>query len=226
MSRFPTRFTLAAAALAWTFAAQAGGGEALDIELPSMATPLTAVVLTRDQVRAELATARAHGAVGDGGELGDGPKVLQARSELNAAQARELVARNTVPTRQAELAGQGLQLPAAQVPDSRIISIDAPTLFVAGSTQLSDDATQRLSEYAEAMHSAQVEVIVISIPLSPDMPAVQANLDADACARAIKAVLASRGVAEHRIYTEVRPMDSLVVGREEPVTIETVVSFV
>lgn len=103
--------TIAALAMGVSIASHAaGGGEALDIELPSMRTPIEvqqfagpsveAAVhaghaahlaqhtepLTRARVRESLAMARLANLVNPGGEMGDTPEVLQAREDFNALQ--------------------------------------------------------------------------------------------------------------------------------------------
>ena len=108
---------VALAALVGSASSFARGGEALDIELPSMRTPVapSAVVmqspeevalastetganasfgaaLTRKQVRQQLELARANGTLSVHGEAGDTPRVLAAREAFNAAQGETLMA--------------------------------------------------------------------------------------------------------------------------------------
>ena len=88
------------------------GGEALDIELPSMRTPIEAVPasglagvpartaspmvqsepLTRAEVRESLAMARLANLVTPSGEMGDTADVLQAREDFNALQTEVMQA--------------------------------------------------------------------------------------------------------------------------------------
>lgn len=103
----------------------ASGGELLDIELPSMRTPIEAVQaprlapraaapattaryepLTRAQVRESLAMARLANLVTPSGEIGDTADVLQAREDFNALQAEVM---------QAEYRTAALQLQQAQM---------------------------------------------------------------------------------------------------------------
>ena len=105
----------------------ASGGELLDIELPSMRTPIEAVQaprlapraaapattaryepLTRAQVRESLAMARLANLVTPSGEIGDTADVLQAREDFNALQAEVM---------QAEYRTAALQLQQAQMDD-------------------------------------------------------------------------------------------------------------
>jgi hypothetical protein len=108
--------TVAAAALFASATAFAGGGEALDIEGPSMRTPIAPAAqvmpaeevalaaqsayaasafggaLTREQVREQLKAARADGTLSMHGEAGDTPRVLAARERANAEQRNAIVA--------------------------------------------------------------------------------------------------------------------------------------
>ena len=84
------RTALIAAAAALTLAASApsfAAGEFLDIELPSMRTPIegTGAPLTRAQVQEELRLAREAGTLSTGGELGDTDTVLAARAQFELA---------------------------------------------------------------------------------------------------------------------------------------------
>lgn len=104
-------------ALGASVASHAAGGELLDIELPSMRTPIDAVrvagrapesaesvavqvesvgqteqPLTRARVRESLAMARLANLVSPGGELGDTTEVLQAREDFNALQTEVMEA--------------------------------------------------------------------------------------------------------------------------------------
>ena len=108
---------VATLAMGASFASHAVGGEALDIELPSMRTPIDAVQaarptaeysasvatgaqdeseaaqpLTRARVRESLAMARLANLVNPGGEQGDTPEVLQAREDFNALQTEVMEA--------------------------------------------------------------------------------------------------------------------------------------
>lgn len=75
-------------AQAWT------GGEALEIEGPSMRTPVAAAapdaIATRAEVRDALEVARAWHMLNPGGEIGDTPEVLAQRDAYNHLQAAEL----------------------------------------------------------------------------------------------------------------------------------------
>jgi hypothetical protein len=83
----------ALAAVLFASSLTAFGGEALDIELPSMRTPAPAGTLSRDDVRADLAMARAQGMLDAAGEAGATPDVLLARQRFNQTQERVLLAR-------------------------------------------------------------------------------------------------------------------------------------
>lgn len=92
------RSALIAAVAAVTLAASApsfAAGEFLDIEQPSLRTPIDNTAdapLTREQVREELRQARANGTMSVGGELGDTDAVLAARESFNFAQAQAITA--------------------------------------------------------------------------------------------------------------------------------------
>lgn len=91
-ARFLTQWLPAAALVALSTAAHAGGGEALDIEAPSMRTPIeqTSGIYTRAEVKEILANARMAGTLSRNGEAGDTPEVLAARDNFNALQAEVL----------------------------------------------------------------------------------------------------------------------------------------
>lgn len=72
--------------------AHAGGGEALDSELPSMRTPVPAgTPATRAEVRDSRDRARDTGRMGEG-EAADAASVLRAREAFNALQAEVMAA--------------------------------------------------------------------------------------------------------------------------------------
>ena len=100
-SPFHRRLCASFFAAACLAAEPALASEALDIELPSMSTPLSAPGdmvpseghrggVSRTQVREELRQARAAGTLTEAGENGDSPAVLQARERFNAAQAEAI----------------------------------------------------------------------------------------------------------------------------------------
>ena len=141
----------------------ASGGEALDIELPSMRTPVEAIPasttaadpartatsrvqgepLTRAQVRESLAMARLANLVTPSGEIGDTAEVLQAREDFNALQTEVL---------QAEHRTAALRLQQAQM--------DALMAQAEGYGTSADAAqTQQLESAAAA---PAVEVVVVS----------------------------------------------------------------
>lgn len=81
------------AALALGASASSFAGEALEIEAPSMRTPLASSGgLTREEVRAELKEARDAGMLTRAGEAGDTRDVLVAREAFNVAQAERITA--------------------------------------------------------------------------------------------------------------------------------------
>lgn len=140
------------------------GGELLDIELPSMRTPIEAVQtpnaaavaaavtgtadpnsepLTRDRVRESLAMARLANLVTPFGELGDTADVLQAREDFNALQAEVM---------QAEYRTAALRLQRAQMDDLLAQAEGyAPTAGSADAPQAAPAATEQA-----------VEVVVVS----------------------------------------------------------------
>lgn len=125
--RLSAMAAIAGLAATASMSSHAIGGELLDIELPSMRTPIEAVQapnaaavaaavtgtadvnsepLTRDRVRESLAMARLANLVTPVGELGDTADVLQAREDFNALQAEVM---------QAEYRTAALQLQQAQM---------------------------------------------------------------------------------------------------------------
>lgn len=110
------RLTAVLGAITLGAAGSAFAGEALDIEMPSMRTPIVQSATpapmadssaytspklqdwyhegqrSRADVRAELKAARAAGAISRGGEITDTPKVLAARETMNAEQRDAIVA--------------------------------------------------------------------------------------------------------------------------------------
>ncbi len=147
-----------------SMSSHAVGGELLDIELPSMRTPIEAVQtpnaaavaaavtgtadvnsepLTRDRVRESLAMARLANLVTPVGELGDTADVLQAREDFNALQAEVM---------QAEYRTAALRLQRAQMDDLLAQAAGyAPTAGSAGARQAAPAATEQA-----------VEVVVVS----------------------------------------------------------------
>jgi hypothetical protein len=101
---------LAAIALGFTMSSHASGGEALDIEMPSMRTPVEATPvaavdandaravatpqapLTRAEVRESLKMARLSNTMTPSGEIGDTTEVLRAREDFYALQTEVLQA--------------------------------------------------------------------------------------------------------------------------------------
>lgn len=87
--RWTTRWQICTA-LALAAMGALAQGEALDIELPSMRTPVPpGPGATRDEVRESRDRARDTGRMGEG-ELADRPSVLRAREDFNALQAEVL----------------------------------------------------------------------------------------------------------------------------------------
>lgn len=137
----------------------AGGGEALDIELPSMRTPIEATQapsvvmaaqsepLTRADVRESLAMARLANLVTPGGEMGDTADVLQAREDFNALQTEVL---------QAEYRTAALQLQQAQLE-----TLVAQAEGYASSAGTSIEAAEPMQDESAAAEPA-VEVVVVS----------------------------------------------------------------
>jgi hypothetical protein len=105
-------FGNAALALSLTapMVASAGVGEASDIELRSVGMPMSTGIETsrhqprsREQVRNELAVARAANMLPNSGEIADTPEVLAARDAFNELQAEVLSAQYAA--QQQQLAG-------------------------------------------------------------------------------------------------------------------------
>lgn len=150
------------AATASMSAHAASGGEMLDIELPSMRTPIEAIQaprlapmaaaptttaryepLTRAQVRESLAMARLANLVTPSGEMGDTADVLQAREDFNALQTEVM---------QAEYRTAALQLQQAQM--------DALMAQAEGYATTATSAEAAQPESAAA--APAVEVVVVS----------------------------------------------------------------
>lgn len=124
---------MAALAVAFSMSSHAGGGEALDIELPSMRTPMEAVApqplpavdapiaaastatttaqapLTRADVRESLKMARLSNTMTPSGEIGDTPAVLQAREDFNALQTEVLQAEYAAATAREQAVAMALR---------------------------------------------------------------------------------------------------------------------
>lgn len=139
---FATTVAMSVAAAATLLASSpVFAGEALDIELPSMRTPVqtaqptllqpntvfvvleTVQAITREQVREELRQARAAGTVFNGGEAGDSDALLEARERYSVAQAEAIVtAQRAEQARQlALLQAEAALLAMSTLPDSDIV---------------------------------------------------------------------------------------------------------
>ena len=137
----------------------AGGGEALDIELPSMRTPIEATQapsvvvaaqgepLTRADVRESLAMARLANLVTPGGEMGDTADVLQAREDFNALQTEVLQAENRTA--------------ALQLQQAQLETLVAQAEGYASSAGTSTEAAEPMQDESAAAEPA-VEVVVVS----------------------------------------------------------------
>jgi LytS/YehU family sensor histidine kinase len=87
---------VAALTLGWLTSSQAGGGELLDIELPSMRTPIESTGMiperTRAEVREALKMARAQNLLTPTNEIGDTAEVLAQREIFYALQTEVMEA--------------------------------------------------------------------------------------------------------------------------------------
>jgi|GEM_PF-6181131 len=162
------------AATASICAHAAGGGEFLDIELPSMRTPIEAVQapslaamvtaptaptttaqnepLTRAHVLESLALARLANLVTPSGELGDTAAVLQAREDFNALQTEVM---------QAEYRTAALQLQQAQM-DALVSQAEgyAPAAGAAETLQLESSAGVQTVEVVVVSSDKVYEVLL------------------------------------------------------------------
>lgn len=182
---FPkTLFRLAAvAALAGASLASqaANGGEALDIEMPSMRSPVEASAapsptpgaaallaqpeaaqrrlaqpLTRAQVRESLAMAKLANMVGRGGEVGDGDEVLMARENFNALQTEVI---------EAEYRTAALRLQQQQSDALMAQAQDYDPVVPGAAPEVVSDAGPMASQaYADATSSEEQGVEVVVVP--------------------------------------------------------------
>lgn len=219
---------VALAALASSASSFAGGGEALDIELPSMRTPVSTPsmgrqsqeemapassnshasasfggALTREQVREQLKEARANGTLSMHGEAGDTPRVLAAREAANTAQGEAIMA--------AYLAEQQRTIALAEA-EQRRADIEAEGLLAqslalgAGETLMPEGAA------AVEADSTEVRIDVIDLQSSAATPTetelVIVSLDGgDAATQQARAMhvrrqLGAMGLAQGQIYVE------------------------
>ena len=108
---------------------------------------------------------------------------------------------------------------AVPQPEARDSAFAVGGLFASGAVDLTPSGRVRLAAFARALEAADIEVIVVRVPLAVDTPAAEArHMLALKRASALRAQLALFGIAEKHIYTEAAgpPIDT------EPVVIETV----
>ena len=191
----------------------ASGGEALDIELPSMRTPIEVVPasgvaavpastassmkksepLTRAQVLESLAMARLANLVTPSGEMGDTADVLQAREDFNALQTEVM---------QAEYRTAALRLQQAQM-DAMMAQAEGYAT-PAGAAEASE-AAQPESAAAEPA----VEVVVVSSDKVYEL-LLEGGRAAD--------VTAAKGPTEGEALTPEGPVTVLLLVNDRAVT--------
>ncbi len=191
---------IAAVIAALTVGASAYASEALEIELPSMRTPVHAIDggLTRQQVRAELMAAREAGTLTQLGEAGDTTEVLSARENFNAAQGQAIMARY-----QAEQA-RDLALQEAEGALTQTMTL-ADGNFVL-------DTSGATADTGDAGDAAQVHIEIIDLntsdtAVSPEGLVVVSMEGGDPATRrqqalAIRRQLIAMGLASEQIYIE------------------------
>ncbi|HSW04583.1 OmpA family protein [Aquabacterium sp.] len=124
------------------------------------------------------------------------------------------------------LPSQALSVCAAPpLPESRASAFDA-RLFQHDGTDISASGRSQLSAYAQALESATLEVVVITVPVpvltDTEMPRELAQQRAEA----LRQQLAQRGVPRERIYVEQRSTTLPPrVARDAPVVIETIAAW-
>ena len=104
-------------------------------------------------------------------------------------------------------------------PEARESAFAVGGLFAHEAVELTATGRARVAAFAQALDAADVEVIVVRVPLASDTPAAEARRPlASKRALALREELVRLGVAEKRIYTETAgpPTDT------QPVVIETV----
>ena len=188
---------IAAVIAALTVGASAYASEALEIELPSMRTPVHAVDggLTRQQVRAELMAAREAGTLTQLGEAGDTTEVLSARENFNAAQGQAIMARY-----QAEQARDlALQEAEGALAQTMTLADGNFVLDTSGATADTDDAAQVRIEIIDLNTSGTAvssEGLVV-VSMEGGDPATRRQQ-----ALAIRRQLTAMGLASEQIYIE------------------------
>lgn len=217
---------VAIAAFAASASSFAGGGEALDIELPSMRSPVAASpvlaspqeaslaatsayasasfggALTREQVREQLRQARADGTLSMQGEAGDTPRVLAAREAFNVAQGEAIMAeyaadqQRTVALAEAEVRRAEIET-EAQLAQSLALS-DGEELVPEGGAAADSEGT-----------AVRIDVIDLqtSATASPNEMVIVSLDGGDAAmqhdrAMHVRRQLAAMGLAQGQIYIE------------------------
>lgn len=107
-------------------------------------------------------------------------------------------------------------------PEAREAAFDVQALFAQGGVELSATGRARVATLARALQAADIEVVVVRVPLASDTPAAEARrLLAQKRAQALREHLGRLGIAPQRIYTEAAgpAVDT------EPVVIETIAAW-
>ena len=205
----------------------ARGGEALEIELPSMRTPVTPSVvasspeevalasnnahasasfgsgLTREQVREQLKQARANGTLSMQGEAGDTPQVLAAREAFNTAQRENIMAayaseqQRTMALVEAELRRTAIEAEGQTA--QTLASSDGETLLSAGDSAIERDSSEIRIDVIDLQSSA------VS-PSESELVIVSVDggdaAEMHAQAMHVRRQLGAMGLSQSRIYVE------------------------
>ena len=154
-------------------------GEALDIEQPSMRTPVDMVPqlptsgitlsnatrgpLTREEVREATRMARATGLMSGTGELGDTPELLQRRADFNALQTEVLLAEYQAQVMRAQAEQQAAEAVAqaavdAASPAGQMALMQAPEMTTAQTGEQS--ATTAAGQVVPSAEMAQPDTVM------------------------------------------------------------------
>lgn len=107
-------------------------------------------------------------------------------------------------------------------PEARESSFAVGGLFAQGGVDLTPTGRARVAAYASTLEAANIEIIVVRVPLASDTRTAEArHLLAQKRALALREQLAQLGVAEKRIYAEAAGPPT----ETKPVVIETIATW-
>ncbi|NRF65588.1 OmpA family protein [Aquincola sp. S2] len=109
-------------------------------------------------------------------------------------------------------------------PEARETAFDTEALFARGAVELTPTGRTRVAMYARALDAAEIEVVVIRVPVAAAdaRTAEERRLLSQRRAETLRRALSSQGVARDRIYTEFAGH----LPATEPVVIETVGAWI